>query len=91
MTAQKSHEVMLGDRPCALTEVTVVELFDPAEVGLRLVPRCAACWRGSVCRYELQGEASIPGRLHVALKTMKGSHRLYVLHRLSTALGARHA
>jgi len=72
LTAQMSDEVVLRDRTYGLTEAKGAGLFDPAEVGLHLLPRCTACWRGFVCRYELQGEELVLGYLHVALNTMRG-------------------
>ena len=72
MTAQMSDRVALGDRDYALAQVEGRGLFEPSEEGLRLFPRCTACWRGFVCYYEVEADELLLGRLWVALREPEG-------------------
>ncbi len=53
MTAQQSDTIVWRRREYALAEADGEPLFDPADHGLEVRMISTACWRGFICRYEV--------------------------------------
>lgn len=63
--------VVLDGLGCASAQAEGKGRCGPAVVGIRPLPHCAACWRGSVCDYGVEGDALVLERLHIALRNWK--------------------
>jgi hypothetical protein len=63
MTAQFPDTVEYRGDEFTLTGANGKGLFDPGEHGLRVLPKCTACWRGFVCGYAVREEGLVLDRL----------------------------
>ncbi len=56
MTAQFEDEFSLRGEVWSLIGMSGSGLFDPADHGIRVEGHCTACYRGFVCRYDIDDE-----------------------------------